>query len=156
MRRLVLLVCAMAVVETVFYSALAPLLPTLREQIGLSKAHVGLLVAMYAVGLCVAALPVGLLASGAGVKRAALAGLLGLAVASVAFGLAHSFWELLVTRFLQGAAGALCWAAGITWLVEVAPRAQVELLDKEPAEGAVWLARAEARGAAQVPRYKIA
>ena len=41
-------------------------------------------------------------------------------------------------------------------LVEVAPRAQVELLDKEPAEGAVWLARAEARGAAQVPRYKIA
>ena len=124
MRRLVLLVCAMAVVETVFYSALAPLLPTLREQLGLSKAHVGLLVAMYAVGLCVAALPVGLLASGAGVKRAALAGLLGLAVASVAFGLAHSFWELLVSRFLQGAAGALCWAAGITWLVEVAPRAR--------------------------------
>lgn len=41
-------------------------------------------------------------------------------------------------------------------LVEVAPRAQVEPLDKEPAEGAVWLARAEARGMAQVPRYKIA
>jgi len=41
-------------------------------------------------------------------------------------------------------------------LVEVAPRAQVELLDKEPAEGAVWLARAAARGTAQVPRYKIA
>jgi N-acetylglucosamine kinase-like BadF-type ATPase len=41
-------------------------------------------------------------------------------------------------------------------LVEVAPRSQVELLDKEPAEGAVWLARAEAQGLAQVPRYKIA
>jgi N-acetylglucosamine kinase-like BadF-type ATPase len=41
-------------------------------------------------------------------------------------------------------------------LEEVAPRAQVELLEKEPAEGAVWLARAEARGLAQVPRYKIA
>ena len=52
----------------------------------------------------------------------------------------------------------------VPWLVaelprrldEVAPRAQVELLEKEPAEGAVWLARAEARGLAQVPRYKIA
>jgi N-acetylglucosamine kinase-like BadF-type ATPase len=39
-------------------------------------------------------------------------------------------------------------------LVEVAPRAQVELLDKEPAAGAVWLARAESRGDAHVPRYR--
>ena len=39
-------------------------------------------------------------------------------------------------------------------LVEVAPRCQVQLLGEEPAMGAVWLALAEARGAAQVPRYK--
>src|SRR5262245_221724 len=39
-------------------------------------------------------------------------------------------------------------------LVEVAPRCGVELLDKEPAQGAVWLALAEARGGAHVPRYK--
>jgi N-acetylglucosamine kinase-like BadF-type ATPase len=37
-------------------------------------------------------------------------------------------------------------------LAEVAPRCQVELLDREPAFGAVWLALAEARGGAQVPR----
>ena len=41
-------------------------------------------------------------------------------------------------------------------LAEVAPRCQVERLDKEPAAGAVWLALAEARGGAQVPRYKVA
>jgi N-acetylglucosamine kinase-like BadF-type ATPase len=40
-------------------------------------------------------------------------------------------------------------------LGEVAPRAQVEHLDKEPAVGAVWLALAEARGGASVPRYKV-
>src|SRR5262249_59612472 len=40
-------------------------------------------------------------------------------------------------------------------LAEVAPRCQVELLDPEPAFGAVWLALAEARGGAQVPRYKV-
>ena len=39
-------------------------------------------------------------------------------------------------------------------LVEVAPRGQVQILDEEPAVGAVWLALAEARGGAQIPRYK--
>jgi N-acetylglucosamine kinase len=39
-------------------------------------------------------------------------------------------------------------------LVEVAPRAQVQTLDEEPAVGAVWLALAETRGGAQIPRYK--
>jgi N-acetylglucosamine kinase-like BadF-type ATPase len=39
-------------------------------------------------------------------------------------------------------------------LVEVAPRSTVELLDKEPAQGAVWLALAEARGGASVPAYR--
>jgi len=39
-------------------------------------------------------------------------------------------------------------------LGEVAPRAQVRLLDEEPAVGAVWLALAEARGGARVPQYK--
>ena len=39
-------------------------------------------------------------------------------------------------------------------LVEVAPRGQAQILDEEPAVGAVWLALAEARGGAQIPRYK--
>ena len=39
-------------------------------------------------------------------------------------------------------------------LREVAPRGQVRRLDREPAAGAVWLALAEARGGAHVPRYK--
>jgi N-acetylglucosamine kinase-like BadF-type ATPase len=39
-------------------------------------------------------------------------------------------------------------------LAEVAPRSQVQILQEEPAVGAVWLALAEARGGAQVPRYK--
>ena len=41
-----------------------------------------------------------------------------------------------------------------TRLVEVAPRCQVKVLDEEPACGAVWLALAEARGGAVVPKYR--
>jgi len=39
-------------------------------------------------------------------------------------------------------------------LAEVAPRSAVSLLDVEPAMGAVRLALAEARGGAEIPRYK--
>jgi N-acetylglucosamine kinase-like BadF-type ATPase len=39
-------------------------------------------------------------------------------------------------------------------LAEVAPRSGVQLLDQEPAQGAVRLALAEARGGALVPKYK--
>jgi N-acetylglucosamine kinase-like BadF-type ATPase len=39
-------------------------------------------------------------------------------------------------------------------LIEVAPRSGVQLLDQEPAQGAVRLALAEARGGALVPKYK--
>ncbi len=40
-------------------------------------------------------------------------------------------------------------------LLEVAPRAQAQRLTEEPAVGAVWLALAEARGGARIPRYRI-
>jgi N-acetylglucosamine kinase-like BadF-type ATPase len=39
-------------------------------------------------------------------------------------------------------------------LVEVAPRSQAQVLNQEPAVGAVWLALAEARGGAHIPQYK--
>jgi MFS family permease len=121
-RRLVIVVSAIAVVETLLYSALAPLLPSFRQALGLSKAQAGLLVAMYAIGLSAAAVPLGLLAARIGVKGSAIAGLLMLAATSLAFGLVGSYWALLLTRFLEGVAGALCWASGIAWLVDVAPR----------------------------------
>ena len=121
-RRLVVLTSAMAIFETLLYSALAPLLPVFKDELGFSKAQAGLLVAAYAIGLSVAALPVGLLASRMGVKRAALSGLIVLAVTSVGFGVVDDYTGLLATRLLQGAAGALCWSSGIAWLVDSAPR----------------------------------
>jgi N-acetylglucosamine kinase-like BadF-type ATPase len=50
---------------------------------------------------------------------------------------------------------------GLHWLVNElpdrlrpdAPRVQVRLLDREPAEGAVRLAMAEAKGGARIPEY---
>jgi N-acetylglucosamine kinase len=61
------------------------------------------------------------------------------------------------TFFLAGGAFRVVpWLAGELErrLIEVAPRCSVEILNEEPAVGAVWLALAEARGGANVPRYK--
>jgi N-acetylglucosamine kinase-like BadF-type ATPase len=61
------------------------------------------------------------------------------------------------TFFLAGGAFRVVpWLANemARRLVEVAPRCQVQVLEEEPAVGAVWLALAEARGGAVVPHYK--
>jgi N-acetylglucosamine kinase-like BadF-type ATPase len=60
------------------------------------------------------------------------------------------------TFFLSGGAFRVVpWLVGelSRRLVEVAPRCQVEMLNEEPAVGAVWLALAEAQGKANVPHY---
>jgi predicted MFS family arabinose efflux permease len=137
MNRLVLFLCASSAVQALFFSALAPLLPSFERQLGLSKAQAGLLVAMFPLGQAVAALPIGLLASRVSIKRFALGGLAALAVASAAFGFVESYGALLVTRLLQGAAAAVCFSSGLAWLLDRAPRERRgELI------GVVWGANA--------------
>jgi MFS family permease len=126
--RLAVLVSAMAVAETVLFSVLAPLLPAFDSELGLSKAQIGVLVAMFPIGLGIAGLPLGLFGSHVGVKGFGLAGLVLLAAASVGFGFAGSYGELLATRFLQGAAGALVWSSGLAWLVGAAPHRRGEMI----------------------------
>ena len=124
MRWLVVFLAASAAVQGILFSALAPMLPSLEREFGLSKAQAGLLVGMFAVGQGVAALPVGLLASRVSVKHFVLAGLTMLAAATAAFGLSDSFTELLLTRFLQGSCAGLCLASGYAWIVAAVPGAR--------------------------------
>ena len=49
-RRLLVLVCAVVMVETLFFAALTPLLPELSREFGLSKTGVGVLSGAYAAG----------------------------------------------------------------------------------------------------------
>jgi DHA1 family solute carrier family 18 vesicular amine transporter 1/2 len=80
-----------------------------------------LLVAMYAIGALVAAVPATRLAMRAGVKPMALSSLVVFGAMSVLFGLVHSYGALLAARFAQGLAGAALWTAAMVWLLEVAP-----------------------------------
>jgi MFS family permease len=121
-RRLVLLVSAIVLVESVFFSALAPLLPYYEDELGLSKQAGGVLTAIYAAGAIAGAIPGGALAVRLGVKPAVALGLLIMVAASVAFGFSESIVALNATRFGQGVGSALAWTGGLAWLIAAAPR----------------------------------
>lgn len=119
-RGLVVLVSAVVLVDTVFFTALTPLLPHYVHNLGLSKAQAGILVASYPVGTLIGAVPGGVLASRLGVRPAVLIGLGAMSVASLVFGYAHSMALLDTARFVQGVAGACTWAGGLAWLAAAA------------------------------------
>jgi MFS family permease len=121
MRRLLLLASAMIFFDVAFFAAIAPLLPTYVDDLGLSKAQAGILSASYAAGTLLASLPAGFVASRFGPRRTVIVGLLLLGVASLVFGLVDQIQLLDSARFIQGIAGALIWSGAMTWLITTAP-----------------------------------
>jgi MFS family permease len=121
-RRILVLVGAIVLVDTIFFSALTPLLPHYVDELGLSKAGAGVLAGMYPAGVLVAGVPSGWVAARFGVKRSVLVGLTTLAATTVAFGLAGSEWSLDLARFTQGVSSAFSWTGGLAWLVAATPR----------------------------------
>jgi MFS family permease len=121
MRRLLLLVGAVVLVDTMFFSAITPLLPTYVERFDLSKAGAGVLSGSYAAGAVLGTLPAGWLAVRAGSRRTLLLGLGLMACSSVAFAFSGSVALLDATRLLDGIGGACAWAGGMGWLVSLAP-----------------------------------
>jgi MFS family permease len=122
--RLLVFVCAIVLVDTIFYAAITPLLPHYARAAGLSKAAAGVLVACYPAGTLVGSLPGGLLVARFGARRVVLLGLAGMSVATLAFGWSSAVAVLDLARLAQGLAGACTWAAGLAWLADVAPEAR--------------------------------
>jgi MFS family permease len=121
MRRLLFLASAMVFFDVAFYAAIAPLLPTYVDDLGLSKAQAGILSASYAAGTLLGSLPAGYVASRVGPRKTVIAGLLTLGCSSLVFGLVNQIGPLDAARFIQGIAGALIWSGALTWLITSAP-----------------------------------
>lgn len=124
LRLIVLIACAIQFVDVAMISALSPLLPYFREELGFGPSESGRLVASFALGALVLSLPSGWLVARAGIKTAAVLGLGLMAVTSAGFGLADSTLTLEAARFGQGAASSVAWTAGISWLTGAAPPGQ--------------------------------
>jgi MFS family permease len=120
-RRLVRVVGAIVFVDTLFYAAIAPLLPSLAHELHLSKLSAGVMTASYPVGTLLGAIPGGVLAARAGPKAAVCTGLTLLGISTLAFGFLDNAVLLDLARFIEGVGGACSWAGGIAWLVAEAP-----------------------------------
>lgn len=121
MLRLLGFVCALVLVDTIFFSALVPLLPHYARVASLSKAGAGILVAAYPAGTLVGSLPAGVLVARLGDRRVALLGLALMSAATLVFGWTTAAVVLDAARFVQGIGGACTWAAGLAWLATAAP-----------------------------------
>ncbi len=121
MRRLLALVAAIVLVDTMFYAAISPLLPYYAHHFHLAKAQAGVLAAAYAAGTLLGSIPAGWLAARVGVRATILTGLGLMVAASVAFAFAHAIVLLDIARFAQGLGGAGSWAGGLAWLIGRAP-----------------------------------
>jgi MFS family permease len=121
-RRLLPLVSAVVVVDTMLYAALVPLLPHFEHRYGLTKGGVGALAAAYAIGTFAGGLPAGIVAARFGARRAVLGGLALMSVASIGFALAGSFETLFAARLVQGFGSSLTWAGALAWLTLSTPR----------------------------------
>ena len=124
MRRLLLLVSTIVLVDAMLFGALAPLVPGYADEFGLGKTGAGLLVGAFGAGALLGGVPGGLAAARFGPKRAVVLGLGLLALASFAFALADGPWALGLARFVQGFSSTTTWAGALAWLTVATPRSR--------------------------------
>lgn len=120
-RRLLALVSSIIFVDALLFTALTPLVPAYVDEFDLSKTGAGLLVGAYGAGALLGGVPGGLAAARFGPKRAVVAGLVLLSVASFAFAAADTPLELGGARFVQGIASTATWAGALAWISVTAP-----------------------------------
>ena len=83
-------------------SILAPILPVVSVELGLSHAQAGMLETAYLLGYIVIKMPAGVLGNRIGIKRTLVLGMVGYALATALNFLATGFLHLFVLRFLVG------------------------------------------------------
>lgn len=111
--------------DLLLYSLVVPFLPQEAKQLGASPITIGILFAIYAVGLLAATPLAAWLTDRAGPRRTLLLGLviLGGSTLLFAYSLALSLGlpGLFIARAAQGGASTLTWTAGLAILVQLYP-----------------------------------
>jgi DHA1 family quinolone resistance protein-like MFS transporter len=121
--RLAILICALgAMSESLFYTALAPLLTQLDEQFDFKHEQAGLLVAGYALGYWFGAYPAYRLAARFGPRATATLGVALVAVATLGFALGDGFTVLMIARILVGVGSVIAYTGLLSAAGEMAGR----------------------------------
>ena len=103
-------------VESGFSAVVPPLIPRLVQDLHLTTAQLGFLVAAYPAGVVAGAIPSIMMVDRAGVRTTAFIGLALLIAATLGFAFATSGIVIDAARFVQGFGGAVAWAGALAWL----------------------------------------
>ena len=108
--RIAILICALgAMSESLFYTALAPMLTVLDDDFGFGREQAGLLVAGYAIGYWLGAYPAYRLAARYGPRACAAVGVGLVALATFAFAYGDTFAILMLARTLVGVGSVVAY-----------------------------------------------
>jgi predicted MFS family arabinose efflux permease len=121
MRRVQPVILSIVFFDAFLMFVLVPLLPHYVHTLGLSKSQAGAVIGVYSAATLVFALPVGRVADRLGPRRITVAGVALLAVSTLAYAFAGSFWVLFAARGVQGVSSAISWTAGLAWLSAATP-----------------------------------
>lgn len=122
LRRLLAVVCLVQVADLMLVQAITPLLPYYADRFGFEQSESGHIVAAFAAGALVSAIPAGMLCSRVGVRATVVGGSILMGATSLAFGFADSLLALEAARFGQGVASSTAWTGAIAWIAGAAPR----------------------------------
>src|SRR5581483_7112070 len=121
-RWVILSVCVLGFMQThVQRVGFAPLIPTFIEDMRLSYAAAGTIMAAYFWSYALMQVPIGMLTDRLGARRVMLGCMGVLAVGALAFALAGSFAQSLLARVVVGAGAAATWLPGLRLIHEWFP-----------------------------------
>lgn len=100
---------------------IAPILPAIREQLGMPEHLMGLLVTSYAVMLGLTAILIGPISDRIGRRRVMLIGTLSMALALFAHALVDTFTQLFIARAVAGVAGGILSGSVVSYIGDVFP-----------------------------------
>lgn len=100
---------------------IAPILPAIREQLGMPEHLMGLLVTSYAVMLGLTAIVIGPVSDRIGRRRVMLIGTLSMTLALFAHALVDTFTQLFIARAVAGVAGGILSGSVVSYIGDVFP-----------------------------------
>jgi predicted MFS family arabinose efflux permease len=119
-RRLLLLIYALVLLDEITLLAIVPLVPSYSDDFGLSSFGSGVLLSASSLAIVAGSIPGGVLADRLGSRRVTLAGGWLLVISCLGQAVAPDFWTLLAARSVFGVASAVIWSAGLSWLSDSA------------------------------------